>query len=62
MHDGERWDWEQGDLICIPTMTAHQHFNLAKGRTLLLNTIANIYAAFGLGGFEQMENCPEYTP
>lgn len=60
IHDGERWEWEQGDLICIPTMTAHQHFSLGKGRSLLFSTMSDIYFALGVGGIEQMENAPEY--
>ena len=59
IHDGERWDWEQGDLICVPTMTAHQHFNLGSSRALLLSAAPSVYAHFGLGGIEQFEDAPE---
>ena len=61
IHDGERWDWEQGDLICIPAMTEHQHFNLGQSRALLLNSMPSIYTYLGLGGIEQLEEAPEYT-
>jgi gentisate 1,2-dioxygenase len=33
--DGERWDWEMGDLICLPLKPGgveHQHFNLDPGK------------------------------
>ena len=26
-HDQQRWNWERGDLINIPSMVGHQHFN-----------------------------------
>ena len=61
VHDGERWEWEQGDLICIPTMTAHQHFNLGKGAALLLGAMSSTYIMLGVGGIEQLEDAPEYT-
>ncbi|MBI2985397.1 MAG: cupin domain-containing protein [Deltaproteobacteria bacterium] len=60
IHDGERWEWEQGDLICIPSMTVHQHFNLGDGQALLFNSMPSVYAALGLGGIEQFEDAPEY--
>ena len=59
-HDGQRWEWEQGDLICIPPMSEHQHFCVGENRALLLSAMPSIYADFGLGGFEQIEVAPEY--
>jgi quercetin dioxygenase-like cupin family protein len=60
VHDGIRWEWEQGDLICVPAMTDHQHFNLGKSRVLLLGSMSDIYVSLGLGGIEQIDNAPEY--
>jgi quercetin dioxygenase-like cupin family protein len=60
IHDGERWNWEQGDLICIPTMTEHQHFNSGSERALLLCASPSTYLNLGVGGFEQLEDAPEY--
>lgn len=59
IHDGVRWDWEQGDMICIPPMTDHQHFSLGDSRTLLLNSMPSIYTNLGLGAIEQLEDAPE---
>ena len=59
VHEGERWDWEQGDLICIPAMTEHQHFGLGEGRALLLSAMPSIYTHLGLGGIEHLEDAPE---
>jgi len=61
IHDGERWEWEQGDLICIPSMTAHQHFNLGSSRALFLGAMPSTYLHLGLGGIEQLEDAPEYA-
>ena len=60
IHDGERWNWEQGDLICIPPMTVHQHFSLGDGPALLFSASPSIYAHLGMGGIEQFEDAPEY--
>jgi gentisate 1,2-dioxygenase len=59
VHDGERWNWQQGDLICIPTMTTHQHFSLGDSPALLFSASPSIYADLGLGGIEQFEDAPE---
>jgi quercetin dioxygenase-like cupin family protein len=60
IHDGRRWDWKQGDLICVPTMTDHQHFNLGDEPALLMSTTPAHYSVLGLGGIEQLECAPEY--
>ena len=61
IHDGERWNWDQGDLICIPPMTEHQHFNLGSERVLLLSAMPSTYLNLGVGGIEQLEDAPEYS-
>ncbi|HEX9271514.1 MAG TPA: hypothetical protein VGA01_04785, partial [Candidatus Binatia bacterium] len=61
IHDGERWNWEQGDLICIPGMTEHQHFNSGADRALLLNAMPATYINLGVGGIEQIEDAPEFS-
>jgi quercetin dioxygenase-like cupin family protein len=60
IHDGKRWDWKEGDLICIPTMTDHQHFSTSDEPALLLSTTPSHYTFLGLGGIEQIEDAPEY--
>jgi len=60
IHDGERWNWEQGDLICIPGMTEHQHFNSGNDPVRLLCAFPATYLNLGVGGFEQLEDAPEY--
>lgn len=60
IHDGERWDWKEGDLIAVPTMTEHQHFSTSDEPVLLLSATPSHYYSVGLGGIEQLENAPEY--
>jgi quercetin dioxygenase-like cupin family protein len=60
LHDGRRWDWKAGDMICVPTMTDHQHFNTGKEPALLMSTTPAHYSFVGLGGIEQIEDAPEY--
>ncbi|MGH7846908.1 MAG: cupin domain-containing protein [Candidatus Binatia bacterium] len=61
VHDGERWNWERGDMINIPAMTEHQHFNLdAENPVLLYSSMPSMCTDLGLGGVEQIEDAPEY--
>jgi quercetin dioxygenase-like cupin family protein len=60
VHDGDRWDWEQGNLIVIPPMTEHQHFNTGDSRSLMLHSSPSTYAHLDLGGIEQLEDAPEF--
>lgn len=61
VHDGRRWNWDQGQLICIPAMTEHQHFNAGGGRAVLLHVMPGHYTHLNLGGIEQLEDAPEYV-
>ncbi|MDQ3529085.1 MAG: cupin domain-containing protein [Actinomycetota bacterium] len=60
VHDGQRWDWKPGDLICIPTMTDHQHFVTSDEPAVLLSSMPSHYTFWGFGGIEQIEDAPEF--
>jgi gentisate 1,2-dioxygenase len=61
VHDGERWNWDKGDLISIPSMVEHQHFNSDPDNpVLLLSSMPSLCSDLGLGGIEQLENAPEF--
>jgi gentisate 1,2-dioxygenase len=60
IHDGQRWDWKAGQLICVPTMTDHQHFSTGSEPAVLLSTMPAHYTFLGLGGIEQIEDAPEW--
>ena len=60
IHDGERWNWEKGELVAIPSMADHQHFNSDDRQpALLLSSMPSLYTDLGLGGIEQLEDAPE---
>ena len=62
VHDGTKWDWERGDLVSIPAMAEHQHFNRDPDNSvLLLSSMPSVGVALGLGGIEQLEDAPEYS-
>lgn len=65
--DGERYDWEPGDLLQLPLRpdgVSYQHFNdSASERVRLIACEPNLIEALGLdrgAGFMQLENCPEW--
>ncbi len=59
----KRFEWEAGDVIYIPPMTIHQHFNGDARRPARLISCTNrIYKNSGLNDLEQIENAPEYDP
>lgn len=61
IHDGERYDWEAGDLVCVPVLTAHQHFNADCERPAkFISNMTRWYSMLGCGGIEQLEDAPEY--
>ncbi|MSP39053.1 MAG: cupin domain-containing protein [Deltaproteobacteria bacterium] len=62
VHDGQRWNWERGDLINIPAMTEHQHFNDDdRDPALFLVSMPSVSADLGLGGIVQIEDAPDYA-
>jgi quercetin dioxygenase-like cupin family protein len=62
IHEGERWNWDTGDLINIPPMTEHQHFSTdMENPSLLLSSMPSLCTDLGVGGIEQLEVAPEYA-
>src|SRR5581483_7887324 len=62
IHDGKRWEGETGDLVSVPAMAEHQHFNADPDHpALLLSSRASVGVGLGLGGIEQLEDAPEYS-
>lgn len=59
VHDGVRYDWEKGDLVCIPVLAEHQHFNADPKNPARFASVQHaLYAYLGLGGIEQLEDAP----
>jgi quercetin dioxygenase-like cupin family protein len=60
---GERYDWEAGDLVYIPTNTVHQHFNADTARPARIISAVNRvynYLGFGYNDLVQMEDASDY--
>jgi quercetin dioxygenase-like cupin family protein len=59
----KRFNWEEGDLVYIPVMVAHQHFNLdsAKPARIIVSN-SRLLKHMGHPLIEQLENAPEYDP
>ena len=48
IHDGERWNWQKGDLINIPAMVEHQHFNaIGENPVLLMSSMPSMCTDLG---------------
>ncbi|HWP57670.1 MAG TPA: cupin domain-containing protein [Candidatus Acidoferrales bacterium] len=54
VHEETKYPWEAGDIICIPPMTAHQHFNDGSAPARLLSTWPRQLAHEFLGGIEHI--------
>jgi hypothetical protein len=64
--DGERYDWDEWDIVLIPIRTKGcvvQHFNDSdEDIEIMFCSLNQVYSA-GVdrgSGFEQLEDCPEY--
>ena len=54
VHEDTQYPWEAGDLVCIPPMTAHQHFNDRAETVRLISTWSRQLAHEFLGGIEHI--------
>ena len=54
VHDGQRFDWNQGDIVCVPTYAIHQHFNASNTTgARVFYVIPDVFNFMGLIGGEQ---------
>jgi quercetin dioxygenase-like cupin family protein len=60
LHEGTHHRWEEGDLICIPPMTAHQHVNDGKDQVLLISVWPRQPGHELLGGIEQISDASDW--
>ena len=62
--DGERWDWEKGDLVLLPMKpegVEHQHFNLDPQKPAIWCAFINIPIQEHLASdLKQTENSPDF--
>ena len=58
-----QFEWEAGDLICIPVNTVHQHFNNdPECSARIISMTNNLYKFLDLEDLEQLESASETTP
>ena len=62
LHEETQHRWEEGDLICIPPMTAHQHVNDGKTEALLISVWPRQPGHEMLGGIEQISDVSDWIP
>jgi quercetin dioxygenase-like cupin family protein len=60
IHEQTKYPWEAGDIICIPPMTAHQHFNDGTGAVRLLSTWSRQLGHEFLGGIEHISDASSW--
>ncbi len=56
--DGVKHEWKKGDVITIPPMSVHQHFNTSTTEAARFFAVTTIPLMVNIGSFvaEQMEN------
>ncbi|MDP3880027.1 MAG: cupin domain-containing protein [Dehalococcoidales bacterium] len=56
--DGTKHEWKKGDVISVPPMTVHQHFNTGKTEAARFFAVTTIPLMVNIGSFvaEQLEN------
>jgi gentisate 1,2-dioxygenase len=61
VQNGVKWDWSKNDVVCIPVLTTHQHFNNSSKKPVLFISIqSRLYDFIGHGGIEHLEDADPY--
>ncbi len=58
VHDEKRYEWEAGDVMCVPTYCVHQHFAYPDAGARMFFAFPRFIDFLGLGDCEQMEVHP----
>lgn len=57
----QKYEWEEGDWVYIPSYTMHQHFNADSEKPArFITATSRIVKAMGFDWLEQVEDAPEY--
>ncbi len=62
LHEGTMHRWEEGDLICVPPMIAHQHVNDGREAAQLVSVWSRQPGHELLGGIEQIGYASDWRP
>lgn len=61
IHDGIRYDWESGDVMCVPTYCVHQHFNRSQDKSArMFFSVPYIFELLSISKLEQIGLHPNY--
>ena len=60
LHEGTQHHWQEGDLICVPPMIAHQHVNYEKDVAQLVSVWPQQPGHELLGGIEQINDASDW--
>ena len=60
VHEQTKYPWEAGDVICIPPMTAHQHFNDGSAPARLISSWSRQLSHEFLGGIEHISDASSW--
>jgi quercetin dioxygenase-like cupin family protein len=61
--EGQKFEWEAGDVVYIPMNTVHQHFNSDPDKPArIISAASRVYnhLGFGYNDLVQMEDAPDY--
>ena len=62
IHDGIRYAWEAGDLMCVPTYCVHQHFNGSHDKPArMFFSVPLVFELLGISKLEQAGLHPDYV-
>ncbi len=61
MVEGVKYEWKRGDVITIPPMAKHQHFNTGSEEAARFFAVTTVPLMVNIGSFvaEQLENASE---
>lgn len=61
IHDGIRYAWEAGDIMCVPTYCVHQHFNHSTDKPArMFFSVPFVFELLGISKVEQVGLHPDY--
>lgn len=60
VHEDTQYPWQAGDLVCVPPMTAHQHFNTGDRPAKLISVWPRQLAHEFLGGIEHISDASSW--
>jgi quercetin dioxygenase-like cupin family protein len=61
LHEGTMHRWEEGDLLCVPPMIAHQHVNDGREAAQLVSVWSRQPGHESLGGIEQIGTASDWS-